>query len=90
MNIVLTKILVPMTIVKGVKTYREHYLQMYTVYDDNGLVDDEGFAPSGMMELEPNLKTGYDETNENIPETAPLIDPNFIAEYDNLLTVVEV
>jgi len=82
MEIVLTKLLVPMARVRGVTTYMEHYLQLYTTYDSNGIPDGGGLCPSGMMELEPNLRTGYDETNENMPETAPMVNPRFITEYD--------
>ena len=89
MEIVLTKLLIPMTRVRGVKTYFEHYLQLYTSYDSNGVEDGGGLAPSGMMELEPDLRLGYDETNENMPETAPITNPEFVTQYDEISVRVE-
>ena len=93
MKIIKQRLMIPRTVVRGVKTYIEYPLQFFTIYDDNGVAVEGGLAPAGAMEL-PGSVNIDDYEVDGLPnsqgfEMAPMLDPTFVTSYDDLGTRVE-
>ena len=93
MTIITQKLMQRANIVPGVVTYKTYPLALFVMYDDDGLVVDSGFCPSGAMELAADGNLSYSEADGCADgyrfERAPLIDPSFLSSYDNIATRVE-
>jgi len=93
-KIVTQKLMVRRNIVPGQKTYMQYPLALFVEYNDDGSVASTGMCASGAMEIPHDLNLSYSEVDGMAdgyrPEATPMFDPNFLIQFDELATRVEI